>query len=162
MIRRPPRSTLFPYTTLFRSLGEEHGGHVIRRIYPEEGGGGAVPEEFAYCAAVFFGLLRLGHAHGENETKAYGAFSREEEALGDARVQLVGGHQFDGGWLENAGAIELAGVEQHARQVHIVIDGGSQAEAAASEAVVVEVEAAGVGVGIAHQLAFRLAVHGSL
>src|SRR5258708_19864937 len=24
MIRRPPRSTLFPYTTLFRSLGEGH------------------------------------------------------------------------------------------------------------------------------------------
>src|SRR2546430_6646139 len=24
MIRRPPRSTLFPYTTLFRSLGFEH------------------------------------------------------------------------------------------------------------------------------------------
>src|SRR2546427_1720338 len=24
MIRRPPRSTLFPYTTLFRSLGERH------------------------------------------------------------------------------------------------------------------------------------------
>src|SRR2546422_8493608 len=24
MIRRPPRSTLFPYTTLFRSLGELH------------------------------------------------------------------------------------------------------------------------------------------
>src|SRR3712207_7196782 len=28
MIRRPPRSTLFPYTTLFRSLGAAHGaGH---------------------------------------------------------------------------------------------------------------------------------------
>src|SRR2546427_1629837 len=26
MIRRPPRSTLFPYTTLFRSLGELLGG----------------------------------------------------------------------------------------------------------------------------------------
>src|SRR3712207_7839239 len=25
MIRRPPRSTLFPYTTLFRSAGEEDG-----------------------------------------------------------------------------------------------------------------------------------------
>src|SRR5258708_24733618 len=24
MIRRPPRSTLFPYTTLFRSAGERH------------------------------------------------------------------------------------------------------------------------------------------
>src|SRR2546430_10567122 len=26
MIRRPPRSTLFPYTTLFRSSDEGHGG----------------------------------------------------------------------------------------------------------------------------------------
>src|SRR2546430_12268077 len=26
MIRRPPRSTLFPYTTLFRSLGRHLGG----------------------------------------------------------------------------------------------------------------------------------------
>src|SRR3989449_10884802 len=31
MIRRPPRSTLFPYTTLFRSLEVEHvPGHVVR------------------------------------------------------------------------------------------------------------------------------------
>src|SRR5256885_9424789 len=27
MIRRPPRSTLFPYTTLFRSHDEEHAQH---------------------------------------------------------------------------------------------------------------------------------------
>src|SRR5258708_15286196 len=27
MIRRPPRSTLFPYTTLFRSLGLDHMLH---------------------------------------------------------------------------------------------------------------------------------------
>src|SRR5258708_7558537 len=27
MIRRPPRSTLFPYTTLFRSHGEINGGN---------------------------------------------------------------------------------------------------------------------------------------
>src|SRR2546428_1998085 len=27
MIRRPPRSTLFPYTTLFRSLGSRAPGH---------------------------------------------------------------------------------------------------------------------------------------
>src|SRR2546425_6074481 len=33
MIRRPPRSTLFPYTTLFRSSRRGGGG----------GGGGAVP-----------------------------------------------------------------------------------------------------------------------
>src|SRR5258708_22743497 len=29
MIRRPPRSTLFPYTTLFRSLAEQSGAVVI-------------------------------------------------------------------------------------------------------------------------------------
>ena len=28
MIRRPPRSTLFPYTTLFRSLYTEYGRHI--------------------------------------------------------------------------------------------------------------------------------------
>src|SRR3712207_8552348 len=35
MIRRPPRSTLFPYTTLFRSLAVAAGGRRVRR--EEEG-----------------------------------------------------------------------------------------------------------------------------
>src|SRR3712207_7641537 len=45
MIRRPPRSTLFPYTTLFRSrrgrraLGRERGG-APGRAGPAEGGRG--------------------------------------------------------------------------------------------------------------------------
>src|SRR5260221_7373871 len=29
MIRRPPRSTLFPYTTLFRSRSDHHGGQGV-------------------------------------------------------------------------------------------------------------------------------------
>src|SRR2546426_5080781 len=29
MIRRPPRSTLFPYTTLFRSQADTGSGHVV-------------------------------------------------------------------------------------------------------------------------------------
>src|SRR2546430_3528599 len=32
MIRRPPRSTLFPYTTLFRSLRGEVIDHVAHRL----------------------------------------------------------------------------------------------------------------------------------
>src|SRR5438874_9659004 len=32
MIRRPPRSTLFPYTTLFRSSGGVRGHHHRRKI----------------------------------------------------------------------------------------------------------------------------------
>src|SRR3712207_8916466 len=42
MIRRPPRSTLFPYTTLFRSDGDEQGAGALRlrrlrhvRVVPE-------------------------------------------------------------------------------------------------------------------------------
>src|SRR2546422_8209623 len=33
MIRRPPRSTLFPYTTLFRSLGTGAYGFVMSSTY---------------------------------------------------------------------------------------------------------------------------------
>src|SRR5690242_21030325 len=31
MLRRPPRSTLFPYTTLFRSLGTDASAAVVER-----------------------------------------------------------------------------------------------------------------------------------
>src|SRR3712207_8994270 len=48
MIRRPPRSTLFPYTTLFRSRdrGREQqrgGGRVLHRRPPDERDAVAVP-----------------------------------------------------------------------------------------------------------------------
>src|SRR5256885_2537553 len=35
MIRRPPRSTLFPYTTLFRSAGDDGGGRENCRASPQ-------------------------------------------------------------------------------------------------------------------------------
>src|SRR5258708_10653717 len=37
MIRRPPRSTLFPYTTLFRSLGHQPRAADIDRHHPVPG-----------------------------------------------------------------------------------------------------------------------------
>src|SRR3712207_8561218 len=69
MIRRPPRSTLFPYTTLFRSYlegrgvevvwhpteGPGHAGQIASRL-PDEalvvavGGDGTVHEVAAACA----------------------------------------------------------------------------------------------------------------
>src|SRR3712207_8717131 len=36
MIRRPPRSTLFPYTTLFRSEAGEHEAGVAARAHDAE------------------------------------------------------------------------------------------------------------------------------
>src|SRR2546429_5188126 len=37
MIRRPPRSTLFPYTTLFRSLRKHHVGDWQRQPHENRG-----------------------------------------------------------------------------------------------------------------------------
>src|SRR5947208_9900528 len=34
MIRRPPRSTLFPYTTLFRSIGDVSGYLDVEKVVP--------------------------------------------------------------------------------------------------------------------------------
>src|SRR3712207_7350484 len=43
MIRRPPRSTLFPYTTLFRSpRGGRRGGRPVGRVHRPLGAAGAV------------------------------------------------------------------------------------------------------------------------
>src|SRR6476620_3334838 len=48
LIRRPPRSTLFPYTTLFRSTtpGGEASRTFLRRLFEECGGSGPVRLSF--------------------------------------------------------------------------------------------------------------------
>src|SRR3989475_6854937 len=60
MIRRPPRSTLFPYTTLFRSLFERlvdlAHGHVLRDHAELEHG---VAEQAA--AQAHLQALEIGH-----------------------------------------------------------------------------------------------------
>src|SRR3712207_7474860 len=47
MIRRPPRSTLFPYTTLFRSGGGGEGEHPVGQPVEEHG-----PDEGGLAAGV--------------------------------------------------------------------------------------------------------------
>src|SRR5258706_6273782 len=48
MIRRPPRSTLFPYTTLFRSLSAK-GGRAKRRVGRAVEGGSRPRLLYARC-----------------------------------------------------------------------------------------------------------------
>src|SRR5437016_9280519 len=63
-MRRPPRSTLFPYTTLFRSIvaaALELPAEAVRVVVPDVGGafgpkGSVYPEEILVAAAA----LRLG------------------------------------------------------------------------------------------------------
>src|SRR3712207_7370585 len=68
MIRRPPRSTLFPYTTLFRSLGYplRHGAAAS---------GGRAPVSFPRTAARGGGAERRHHAAGP-----HGAVCRDRKS----------------------------------------------------------------------------------
>src|SRR2546429_3448218 len=59
MIRRPPRSTLFPYTTLFRSLGRDLDGRRVTRRDDR-------PLHSAMTASFLLAEQRaLGEPHGE-------------------------------------------------------------------------------------------------
>src|SRR5687768_18367736 len=55
MLRRPPRSTLFPYTTLFRSRTESCGGHFREESQTEDGEALRDDENFAYVAGWQYG-----------------------------------------------------------------------------------------------------------
>src|SRR3712207_8826085 len=77
MIRRPPRSTLFPYTTLFRSValpgiaeavGADHAGARPRRhmrLQPRAPGG---EEIFEHGVAVLRAAFRLRAPRSEEHT----------------------------------------------------------------------------------------------
>src|SRR5256885_13241715 len=78
MIRRPPRSTLFPYTTLFRSLdGHDRGAKVIARALRDAGmeviytGLRQTPEMIVNASlqedAHVIGLSILSGAHNRSE-----------------------------------------------------------------------------------------------
>src|SRR5690242_20973631 len=62
MIRRPPRSTLFPYTTLFRSA-TRHSAAAYRPLPPEGAGGLLIADE---CHGMGGRILR--RARSEEHT----------------------------------------------------------------------------------------------
>src|SRR2546430_16212245 len=66
MIRRPPRSTLFPYTTLFRSMVPDPLRNELRTLAALVGAGGGrfmlVPAGLVYRRAAGQGAPRTGGA----------------------------------------------------------------------------------------------------
>src|SRR2546430_5201863 len=62
MIRRPPRSTLFPYTTLFRSPARARGDGAAQRVCPHRPRGHPRMSEAVFVEAparLHFGVLDL-------------------------------------------------------------------------------------------------------
>src|SRR5258708_30061425 len=79
MIRRPPRSTLFPYTTLFRSCGSAVGsitGGILLLALPQSGFGAVVPVLILFAVGVRLNAIdrkstRLNSSH---QIISYAAF----------------------------------------------------------------------------------------
>src|SRR3712207_8367926 len=77
MIRRPPRSTLFPYTTLFRSLGALHPRKFRQEQRPEMslhdaiGGGSLGLIEGGGLRPRRPRSLEIGRAHAELQSRQY-------------------------------------------------------------------------------------------
>src|SRR2546422_6768301 len=70
MIPRPPRSTLFPYTTLFRSDLDRHAVQALERIRADDLGGRADLERAP--------LAQQQHAPGAQE-RMIGIVAREQD-----------------------------------------------------------------------------------
>src|SRR5258708_10870519 len=67
MIRRPPRSTLFPYTTLFRSLLDGAGIDVVIPTSRDQRGVHAVLDGSDVVLADWSSALRLGPEEARSE-----------------------------------------------------------------------------------------------
>src|SRR3712207_8146964 len=76
MIRRPPRSTLFPYTTLFRSVAALEPGALAR------------PRDRAHPALA--GRDREGHARRDRVAEDRGVVRAPREALGPGESPAPG------------------------------------------------------------------------
>src|SRR2546422_8256438 len=88
MIRRPPRSTLFPYTTLFRSSeasrsggsGEAAGRSTVR------GGAPRLPASLCVCASLDRKSTRLNSSHGYI---SYAVFCLKKKTINEQHAPVV-------------------------------------------------------------------------
>src|SRR2546430_3557982 len=87
MIRRPPRSTLFPYTTLFRSLGEPESDDPGIEAHADS------PKDFGIESADEHGAERDPDRHHGNDPGQQTEARRREESeviVGERRQRRLG------------------------------------------------------------------------
>src|SRR3712207_8987163 len=78
MIRRPPRSTLFPYTTLFRSIVRAEARRRIRSVVDAL--------ERAFQISIRHGDQELAHA--EDRSRADGEGDRKSTRLNSSHANI--------------------------------------------------------------------------
>src|SRR3712207_7586319 len=101
MIRRPPRSTLFPYTTLFRSpLYRMKGGTYLKvgsgeyeEKYDDGTGTGNYSNvfQFKYPGGLVIKYFHVGGSHGgASGGNVLGSYPRQSNAAGSPRIGNIG------------------------------------------------------------------------
>src|SRR3712207_9258272 len=90
MIRRPPRSTLFPYTTLFRSQAITNGAKVLLLVNLDSGSGAAIAANAASQGVKVIDYDRL--TLDTDATDYYVSFANERvgELQGQGLVDCIG------------------------------------------------------------------------
>src|SRR3712207_7654677 len=74
MIRRPPRSTLFPYTTLFRSIGwsaSAGSARAVKTLYLRSGPPCRPPARLRNASTYFASLARSEEHTSELQSRQY-------------------------------------------------------------------------------------------
>src|SRR5689334_24708895 len=86
MIRRPPRSTLFPYTTLFRSAVGGHVGLQLELLARALDRGG--DQRVVFDDQKFRHRPTLGRCRGEGKLVRYAGCGRSEEHTSELQSQF--------------------------------------------------------------------------
>src|SRR3712207_7354339 len=97
MIRRPPRSTLFPYTTLFRSehlrrLRRDPGPDLLSSLATtvDDDGGGLTETELRATAALVVGDRKSTRLNSSHANISYAVFCLKKKIISpNINVQLI-------------------------------------------------------------------------
>src|SRR5262249_3766635 len=115
-----------------RGLSHIDADNLFLGIDPEKGAGVTCPHELARRAWHTSYAVGLTHCKAKAERVARSSQQKltRLERRRDARAELVGCHQLDGGAAQYALAVELAAVREHLAEPQIVHGGRNSASAA--------------------------------
>src|SRR5947208_7519308 len=97
MIRRPPRSTLFPYTTLFRSEkhAKELGGEIKLKGFAKFEVGEGIEKEASDFAAEVASDRKSTRLNSSHQIISYAVFCLKKKNIMCKKLQFTNSHPCD-------------------------------------------------------------------